>query len=213
MSLSPGSLVAVEGAIGVGKSSLARILAEELEAELLVEQASSNPFLADFYRDPRRWALQTQIIFLLQRHRQLSELSQLNLFHKTIVTDYIFEKDRIFASLTLQEREYDLYNRLAEVLSTDIRNPDIVVYLQAPVERLLTNIRIRDIGYERQIEPDYLQSVCEAYSRFFIHWEKSPLLIINAGRIDFVNNLEQRRRLVELIWSCPAGTNYFNPEG
>lgn len=212
MSLRPGSLLAVEGAIGVGKSSLAKILAEELDAELLLESASSNPFLSDFYRDPHRWALQTQITFLLQRHRQLSELRQLNLFHKTIVSDYLFEKDRIFAALTLQEREYELYNRLAEALAPDVPAPDVVIYLQAPVDRLLTNIRIRDIAYERQIEPDYLQSVCEAYNRFFIHWERSPLLIVNAGRIDFVNNLEQRRKLVDLIWNCPPGTTYFNPE-
>jgi len=212
VSLSPGSFLAVEGAIGVGKSSLAKILAEEFEAELLLESASANPFLSDFYRDPRRWALQTQITFLLQRHRQLSELQQLNLFHKTIISDYLFEKDRIFAGLTLQEREYDLYNRLAEALAPDVPDPDVVIYLQAPVDRLLTNIKIRDIAYERQIEPDYLQSVCEAYNRFFIHWERSPLLIVNATRIDFVKNLDQRERLVELIKNCPPGTTYFNPE-
>jgi len=212
MSLVPGSLVAVEGPIGVGKSSLAKILAEELEAEALLEEASDNPFLPDFYRDQRRWALQTQITFLLQRHRQLSELNQINLFHKIVVSDYVFEKDRVFASLTLQEREFDLYVRLATVLAPEIPTPDVVVYLQAPVERLLTNIRIRDINYERRIEPDYLQSVCEAYNRFFFHWDKSPLLIVNAGRIDFIKNPDQRRRLVELIWSSPPGTTYFNPE-
>ncbi len=212
MSLSPGSFLAVEGPIGVGKSSLARILADELEAEILREEATSNPFLPDFYRDPRRWALQTQITFLLQRHRQLSELHQLNLFHKSLVSDYLFDKDRVFAALTLDEREYALYSRLAEALAVDVPDPDLVIYLQAPVERLLTNIRIRDMAFERQIDPDYLRSVCEAYNRFFINWEKSPLLIVNAARIDFVSNLDQRRRLVELVWKCPPGTTYFNPE-
>lgn len=212
MPLKSGSFLAVEGPIGVGKSSLARILAEELEAEPLLEDAAENPFLSDFYRDRRRWALQTQITFLLQRHRQLSELSQLNLFHKSVISDYLFEKDILFAGLTLQEREYDLYKRLAEALAPDIPAPDLVIYLQAPIDRLLTNIRIRDISYERQIEPEYLQSVYDAYNHFFIHWDRSPLLIVNTARIDFVKNLEQRRKLVDLIWNCPAGTTFFNPE-
>lgn len=212
MSLTPGSYIAIEGSIGVGKSSLAKLLAYELEADLILEEPSSNPFLADFYRDPARWALQTQLTYLLQRHRQLAGLKQLDIFRKRIVSDYLFDKDRMFAVMNLQERDLNLYTMLADALSSDIQDPDLVVYLQAPVERLMTNLRIRDIPYERQITSEYLQNVTETYNNFFIHWTRSPLLIINAARIDFVNNTEQRRRLIDLIMDFPPGTTYFNPE-
>ncbi len=212
MSLLPGSYIAIEGSIGVGKSSLAKLLAKELEADVIFEEPASNPFLADFYRDPARWALQTQLTYLLQRHRQLAGLKQLDMFRRRVVSDYLFDKDRMFAILNLPERDLNLYLTLADALATDIPEPDLVVYLQAPVERLLTNLRIRDIPYERQITVEYLQSVAEAYNNFFIQWTRSPLLIINATRIDFVNNPEQRRRLIDLIMDFPAGTTYFNPE-
>ncbi len=212
MSLKPGSYIAIEGSIGVGKSSLAKLLAKELEADLILEDPASNPFLADFYRDPARWALQTQLTYLLQRHRQLAGLLQLDMFRKRTVSDYLFDKDRMFASMNLQERDLHLYLTLANALATDIPEPDLVVYLQAPTERQMTNLRIRDIPYERQITIEYLQTVTEAYNNFFIHWTRSPLLIINTSRIDFVNNSEQRKRLMDLILDFPPGTTYFNPE-
>jgi deoxyadenosine/deoxycytidine kinase len=212
MALRPGSYIALEGSIGVGKSSLARILAEDLDAELVLEDPASNPFLPDFYRDPARWAFQTQLTFLLQRHRQLSELRQINLFNRTTVSDYLFDKDRLFAAINLQEREFRLYASLANSLQTDIPTPDLVIYLQANVDRLMANIRIRDIHFERQITPDYLRTVCEVYNQFFTNWDRSPLLIVNAARIDFVNNLEQRERLLKMVRVSPPGTTYFNPE-
>ncbi len=212
MSLKSGCYIAIEGSIGVGKSSLAKLLAKELEADIILEEPASNPFLADFYRDPARWALQTQLTYLLQRHRQLAGLSQLDMFRKRVVSDYLFDKDRMFASLNLQERDLNLYLTLANALAIDIPAPDLVVYLQSPIERQLTNLRIRDIPYERQITIEYLQSVTEAYNNFFIHWTRSPLLIINTSRIDFVNNSEQRRRLIDLIMDFPPSTTYFNPE-
>ncbi|MBM3329675.1 MAG: deoxynucleoside kinase [Calditrichaeota bacterium] len=212
MSLQPGSIISVEGGIGVGKTTLARFLAEELEADLVLEEPTANPFLADFYRDPHRWGLQTQITFLLSRHRQMSELKQRDLWSRPVIADYLFDKDRIFAALNLEDREFDLYQRLASALDTDVPRPDLVVYLQVPPERLLQNIRIRDIPYEKSIDLAYLQELTEAYNRYFIHWEHSPLLIVNAARIDFVRNNAHRNRLVEAVRSARAGTVYLNPE-
>ncbi len=212
MSLPAGSIIAIEGGIGVGKTSLARILAEELDAELILENPSSNPFLKDFYRDPRRWGLQTQITFLLSRHRQMSELRQRSILNQPVVIDYLFDKDRIFAALNLEDREFALYQNLAEALAIDIPVPDLVVYLQAPPERLLNNIRIRDIEYERSINIEYLQNLCETYNRFFFNWDRSPLLIVNAARIDFVKNEHHRKQLIKSILEARAGIIFINPE-
>jgi len=209
--LPSGTYIAVEGPIGVGKTSLARIIAGEIGARLVLEEAHENPFLPDFYRDPRRFALQVQLTFLLSRHRQQTELNQLNLFENNVVTDYIFDKDRIFAYLNLEDRELELYNRFTEMLEADIPVPDFVIYLQSSPERLMTNIRIRDLEFERSISLEYLQNLCECYSQFFFHWDKSPLLIINASKMDFVNNEEHRRSLMKVITKIPAGTTYFNP--
>ena len=177
----------------------------------MLEEALENPFLPDFYRDPRRYALQVQLTFLLSRHRQQSELNQLNLFENGVVTDYIFEKDQIFAYLNLEDRELELYNRVIEMLTVDIPVPDFVIYLQSSPERLMTNIRIRDFEFERSISLEYLQNLCECYSQFFFHWQKSPLLIVNASKIDFINNEEHRQSLMKAIRKMPAGTTYFNP--
>lgn len=212
MSLPAGFQIAIEGVIGVGKSSLARILAEDLGASLVLEEAEENPFLPDFYRDQKHYALQTQLCFLLSRHRQQSQLKQLNLFNKSIVSDYLFDKDRIFAHVTLQDRELELYNRIADFLSQDIPVPDLVIYLQSNPQRLLTNIRVRDIDYERMISLEYLEALSEAYKKFFFQWDKSSLLIINSVKLDFVNNPVHRELLVRKVSDKPAGTTYFNPE-
>ena len=211
--LPSGTYIAIEGAIGVGTTSLAEVIAEELgDARLVLEEAEVNPFLPDFYRDPHRYALQAQLCFLLSRHRQQAELKQLSLFNRSVVSDYIFEKDRIFAYLNLEGRELELYNRVEEILASDVSAPDMVIYLQSSPERLLTNIRIRDINYERSITLDYLKNLCEAYSQFFFHWDRSPLLIVNSTRIDFVNDTNHRDLLLKIIRETPAGTTYFNPE-
>ncbi len=207
-----GLYIAVEGPIGVGKTSLARILAVELNAEVVLEDAQANPFLPDFYRNPRRYALQTQLCFLVERHRQQAELKQIDLFHQRLVIDYIFEKDAVFAHLTLDDRELDLYNRIAERLKSDVPTPDMVIYLQSNPQRLMTNIRIRDISYERSIDERYLEALCEGYNRLFFNWNRSPLLIVNAAPIDFVHNVEHRRRVLEIVREMPPGTTFFNPE-
>jgi len=212
MSLQPGTYVAVEGAIGSGKTSLAKILAGEFQSRLVLEEAEPNPFLKDFYRDPRRYALQTQLAFLLSRHRQLCETRQTDIFNTSVISDYVFEKDRIFAALNLDEREFRLYSRVSALLEGELPTPDLVVYMQSSPERLLTNIRIRDFEYERSITIEYLRELCEAYHQFFFNWDRSPLLILNTTRIDFVNNPDHRSALVKIIERLPQGTTYFNPE-
>ncbi|MCF7811378.1 deoxynucleoside kinase [bacterium] len=212
MTLPPGTYIAIDGPIGVGKTSFAGILAHELSARTVLEGETDNPFLPDFYRNPRGFGLRTQLTFLLARHRQQSQLRQLSLFNQTVVTDYVFEKDRIFAHLNLDDRELDIYNRVEQLLVGDIPKPDLVIYLQSNPERLMTNIRVRDIDYERSIELEYLKQICEAYRRFFFQWHKSPLLIVNATAIDFVKNERHRAELLRIVNEMPAGTTSFNPE-
>lgn len=212
MTLPHGTFIAIEGPIGVGKTSFASIMAHELNARTVLEGETDNPFLADFYRDPRRFGLRTQLTFLLARHRQQSRLRQLSLFNQTVVTDYVFEKDRIFAHLNLDDKELEIYQRVEQLLITDIPVPDLVIYLQSTPERLLTNIKVRDIDYERSIEMEYLEQICEAYRRFFFQWHKSPLLIVNATAIDFVKNERHRAELLKIVNEMPAGTTCFNPE-
>jgi deoxyadenosine/deoxycytidine kinase len=212
LNLKPGTYIAIEGAIGSGKSSLARIVAEEFGAQLILEEADSNPYLKDFYRDPRRYALQVQLNFLLSRHRQQMDIKQINIFQQAIVTDYLYEKDRIFAHLNLDERELELYNRVSDLLSGETPKPDLVVYLQSSADRLLTNIKVRERDYEEAITLDYLQQLCELYHQFFFRWDATSLLILNSTRLDFVNNPEHRQSLLNAIVRMPAGTTYFNPE-
>ena len=212
MNLPPGTYLAFEGAIGAGKTALARIVAEETGAQLILDEADDNPYLRDFYRDPRRYALQLQLNFLLTRHRQQMEIKQINIFQQAVVTDYLYERDRIFAHLNLEERELELYDRVALLLSGEVPKPDLVVYLQSSPERLMTNIRVRDRDYESTITPEYLKELCELYHQFFFHWDATPLLILNSTRLDFVNNSEHRRSLLDAIARLPAGTTYFNPE-
>ena len=212
MNLKPGTYIAIEGAIGSGKSSLAQIVAEEFGAQLILEEADANPYLKDFYRDPRRYALQVQLNFLLSRHRQQMDIKQINIFQQAIVTDYLYEKDRIFAHLNLDERELELYNRVSDLLSGETPKPDLVVYLQSSADRLLTNIKVRERDYEEAITLDYLQQLCELYHQFFFHWDATSLLILNSTRLDFVNNPEHRQSLLNAIARMPAGTTYFNPE-
>lgn len=203
--------IAIEGPIGVGKTSLARRLSQDLNAELILEQAGENPFLELFYSDPARGALPTQLHFLLQRANQLQNLRQSSLFHAVRVSDYMLEKDRLFAHLTLNIHELRLYQDLYKRLFSDVIQPDLIIYLQAPVPVLLDRIKKRGIMYEQSIDGDYLRQLIDLYTDFFFAYDKGPLLTVNAGEIDLVNNDEDYATLLDKILSIKSGRHYFNP--
>ena len=203
--------IVVEGAIGVGKTSLARRLAGSLAAEAVLEEAGQNPFLERFYRNPRAAALPTQLSFLFQRAQQLAGLKQQDLFAPVRVADYLLEKDRLFARVTLDDAEYELYERVHAKLDIQPPKPDLVVYLQAPVDVLLDRIAKRGIGYEQSIERDYLQRLNEAYARFFHEFKAAPLLIVNAATIDPINNQADYDELLAAIKRMKRGRLYYNP--
>jgi len=201
----------VEGPIGVGKTSLARRLARTLGSELLLEGAEENPFLERFYRNPREAALPTQLYFLFQRARQIQALRQGDIFRPVRVADFLIEKDRLFAGLTLDDEEFKLYEQVYGHLTIDAPVPDLVIYLQAPAEVLRDRIRARGIPYEQIIEADYLNRVVDAYAQFFHYYDASPLLIVNASEIDPVGNDPDYQALVERIQGIYSGRHYFNP--
>jgi len=203
--------IVVEGPIGVGKSSLAKRLAETLEAELVLEQDAQNPFLERFYRNQKSGALPAQLFFLFQRAQQLGTLKQQDLFAPRRVADYLFEKDRLFAGLTLDSAEMALYEQVASRLAVDPPKPDLVVYLQAPVETLLQRIAKRGISYETGIDAAYLTRLNDAYARFFHEFDKAPLLIVNAASIDPVQNQADYDELVGAIRRMKKGRMYYNP--
>jgi deoxyguanosine kinase len=204
--------IVVEGPIGVGKTSLARRLAESLEAELVLEQDAQNPFLERFYKNPKSGALPAQLFFLFQRAQQLGSLKQQDLFAPRRVADYLFEKDRLFAGLTRDSAEMALYEQVASRLAVDPPKPDLVVYLQAPIETLLARIGRRGIAYETSgIDAAYLARLNDAYARFFHEYDRAPLLIVNASNIDPVQNQADYDELVGAIRRMKKGRMYYNP--
>lgn len=203
--------IVVEGPIGVGKTSLAKRLVKTFNGEALLEGADSNPFLERFYQDPKRAALPVQMYFLMQRARQIQALRQTDLFKSTFVSDFLLEKDRLFAHLNLDNDELQLYEMMYAHLALDAPVPDLVIYLQAPVEVLLTRVRKRGAAYERPMELSYLKRISDAYADFFYRYDASPLLIVNAADIDLVGNDHDYRQLVEHIRTLPVGRHYFNP--
>ena len=203
--------IVVEGPIGVGKTSLAQRLADEFGSTLLLEHVDDNPFLERFYQNPREAALSTQLHFLLQRTKQLQEFKQADIFSPVRVADFLIEKDRLFAQVTLNASEYELYEQVYSHLTIDAPKPDLVVYLQAPVEVLIQRIRKRGRGYERLIETSYLEQLNEAYAKFFYDYEEAPCLIVNASDIDFINNEKDYQQLLREILNTEAGKRYFNP--
>jgi len=206
------SYIAIEGPIGVGKTSLAEMIAEKLNARKVFEDFKKNPFLEDFYEDPENNALQTQIWFLLQRYQQQKEIKQLDVFRKGVVTDYMFEKDRLFAEFTLRSQaEFELYSNVADILEKDIIKPDMVVYLQAETPRLMKNIKQRGRDFEKGVTSAYINQVNEKYQEFFVNYDERPLLVINANNIDFVNNSNDFDNLLEVIQEPAQGRKYFNP--
>lgn len=203
--------VAIEGVIGVGKTCLSNLLADYFDAKVLLEKHEENPFLKDFYQEPRQFAFPTQLFFLLSRYRQQQEIPQRELFHDMLVADYIFAKDRIFASINLEDRELFLYDKIASLLERDVPRPDLVLYLQSSTDRLLSNIKKRNRSYEKNISKEYIRALNEAYNHFFFNYKDTPLLIINTTALDFVNNKEDFEDLVNQIHKPISGTQYYSP--
>ncbi len=203
--------IVVEGPIGVGKTSLARRLARSFASELILEEADQNPFLERFYRNPGHAALPAQLYFLLQRARQIERLHQSDLFAPVRVSDFMLEKDRLFAELTLDCNELGLYQQVADTLALDAPSPDLVIYLQAPASVLIRRIASRGIAYEQQIDAAYLEKLGEAYARFFHEYDASPLLIVNATSIDPIHRESDYQELLATILKFRRGRHFFNP--
>ena len=205
--------IAIEGPIGVGKSSLAKILARKFDARLVKEEVGNNPFLERFYEDPRKYAFQTQLFFLLSRYRQQKEMAQGNLFESAVLCDYILAKDKIFALINLEDDEVSLYESIYKLLVSTLPKPDMVIYLQARPEVLLSRVRKRGIAYERNISLDYLKTLSDAYNEYFFHYNETPLLVVNTSEIDFVESPRDLEHLVREVKSVKRGTQHYIPLG
>jgi len=203
--------IAIEGVIGAGKTSLAKLIAEKVDGKILLEQSESNPYLEDFYRDPQRYAFQIQLFFLVSRYRQLLNLPQQDLFHSYLIADYIFAKDKIFAFLNLEKRDLVLYERVATLMEQELPKPDLVIYLQSSSDRLIANIKKRNKKYEKHMSSDYIKRLNEAYNDFFFRYTETPLLVINTSEIDFVQNEEDLEDLLQQILNPPSGMKYYVP--
>ena len=205
--------IVIEGVIGAGKTSLAKLLARRFNAQLVLEEFEENPFLDRFYANRKRWAFHTQLSFLASRFRQQKAMFDRDLFHNVTISDYMFEKDRLFAHQNLDGDELQLYETLFWQMNHGVPRPDLIVYLQSNTDRLMKNISERNRSYEKQINRSYIEELNNAYNDHFFHFDRCPLLIINAVHIDFVNNPEDLEELVVQIASTRhPGTTYFNPE-
>ncbi len=204
--------IVIEGVIGAGKTSLAKMLAGQFNGRLVLEEFEENPFLSRFYADPKRWGFHTQLSFLASRFQQQRTVHDRSLFHQVVISDYIFEKDRIFAHLNLKNEELHLYETLFKQMQVSTPRPDLVVYLQSSTDRLMQNIKKRERSFEKQMSRKYIDELNEAYNYYFFRFEGSPLLIINTTKIDFVEKPEDFKELVHQIASINhPGTTYFNP--
>ena len=189
----------IEGVIGVGKTTLTKMLVEYFNARIVLEQHDKNPFLEDFYRDPEHYAFQTQLFFLLNRYRQQQSIPQRDLFQQMLISDYLFAKDKIFAYLTLEARELQLYEKMLPLLERDIPQPDLVVYLKSKPARLMKNIKLRNRSYEKDMSVAYIESLNDAYHQFFHHYHETPLLEINCTELDFVKRKEDFEYILSSI--------------
>ncbi len=203
--------IAIEGPIGVGKTSLAKLLSKKMNARLILEKFEDNPFLLEFYDDPGRFAFQTQLFFLLQRYQQQQDIRQVDMFHNIIISDYMFIKDRLFASLNLDEKEMNLYDSIANMMERNIINPDLIIYLQADTSTLMKNIEKRGRNFENNISFDYINALNDIYTEYFFRYNDTPLVIINTNNIDFVNNADDLDQVIDYINQPVSGTKFFNP--
>ena len=203
--------IIIEGPIGVGKTSLSNKVALEWDADLVLENVDDNPFLSKFYKNPREVSLQTQLYFLLTRTRQVQAFKQQDIFSNARVSDFMLQKDRLFAQVTLNNEEYDLYDQLYSYMAVDIPKPDLIIYLQAPINTLIKRIKKRGRDFEKYIDAEYLERLNAMYLKFFNTYNASPLLIVNAEDIDFINNENDYKNLLDKIYSIEKGRHYFNP--
>ena len=204
----------VEGVIGVGKTSLCNLIANEFNSRLILEAAEENPFLHEFYKNRQSAAFQTQLWFLLSRYRQLTEnFAQQDLFHRAIISDYIFAKDNLFASINLDENEMAIYNSISSILEKNVPKPDFVIYLQASTGALIRRIEKRGKSYEININRNYIETLNQAYNHFFFHYKDSPVLIVNTDDMDYVNNRADFDVIIEQIFLTKWGSNYYRPLG
>ena len=203
--------LAVEGPIGVGKTSLVKLLGKKLGAKMVLAEYENNPFLEDFYNDPERFAFQTQLFFLMNRYRQQQDLRQVDIFHNLLITDYMFVKDRLFASLNLDDKELSLYDTVANLLERNVLKPDMVIYLQADTQTLMHNISKRGRDFETNMSFEYLDALGQVYAEYFFKYQETPLIIINTNNIDFVHNNADLEEVIKYIREPVSGTKFFNP--
>jgi deoxyadenosine/deoxycytidine kinase len=207
----PPAFIAVEGSIGVGKTTLAKKLAASFNYAVLLEEAEENPFLEKFYQRRKQAALATQLLFLFQRAQKIQDIRQADIFEPARVTDFLIEKDPLFARINLDRDEYQLYDKVYKQLTIDAPKPDLVVYLQASTDVLLSRIENRGLAIERNIDRGYLERLNEVYSEFFLYYDDAPLLIVNASEIDLANNAADYKDLVNYLLDIRSGRHYFNP--
>ena len=203
--------IAIEGPIGVGKTSLAKLLSKRLSAKLILEKFEDNPFLSEFYDDPTRFAFQTQLFFLLQRYQQQQDIRQVDMFHNLLISDYMFIKDRLFASLNLDDKEMNLYDSIANMMERNVINPDLIIYLQADTASLMKNIDKRGRNFESNISYEYINELNKIYTEYFFRYNDTPLVIINTNNIDFVHNPGDLDQVIQYIKQPVSGTKFFNP--
>jgi deoxyadenosine/deoxycytidine kinase len=205
--------ISIEGVLGVGKTSFAKMLSQDLSARLILEEVDNNPFLERFYKDMKIYALQTQLFFLFNRISQLESLKQLDLFQKTVVSDYLIEKDKIFAYITLDENELAIYDKIYNILINEKKliKPDLVIFLQASVEVLIERIKKRGRDFEKNISKDYIFNLSQAYNHFFSHYNSSPLVIVNTDDVDFVNDKNIYNLIKNFALNIKGGTHYYTP--
>jgi deoxyadenosine/deoxycytidine kinase len=202
--------IAIEGVIGVGKTTLAKLLSREYKTKLALEDIDGNPFLPQFYENPERYAFTTQIFFLLSRYNELRNLTNRELFTRKIVSDYTFDKDRLFAFINLEKREISLYEKIYNLLDKDIVKPNLVIYLQASIDTLMERIKTRGRSYERRIKEDYIKLLIRSYNEYFFHFQKSPVLIVNSNEFDFLNEPSHLQLLKKEIAVINTGINYLS---